>query len=240
MFLQASTNNRKETVLKSFLSATISYGIPSRIRVDHGGENNDICLLMEVLRGLNRGSAIRGKSIHNQRIERAWVDVWKDVTNVFYDLFYYMEKCGYLDINDDTHLWALHFVFLPRLNRELNTFREQWNTHPLKTEHHQSPLQLFVQRGIELAGSKSTAILDMFSSQSNADSTSTTTTNAMLSPESPSVDSGHFPEISDIKTPIAEEALVKLQESIDPLAESKDKLGVDLFQEVLSFIESQS
>ena len=43
-----------------FLTATSTYGLPSRVRVDHGGENNDICDLMELLRG--RGSAIRGTS----------------------------------------------------------------------------------------------------------------------------------------------------------------------------------
>ena len=72
VFLQASPNNKKCTVLKHFVMATSTYGLPSRMHVDHGGENNDICDLMELLRG--RGSAIRGTSVHNQRIERVWVD----------------------------------------------------------------------------------------------------------------------------------------------------------------------
>ena len=62
VFLQTSTNNKKCTVLRHFLAATSIYGLPSRVRVDHGGENNDICDLMELLQGSGRGSAVRGTS----------------------------------------------------------------------------------------------------------------------------------------------------------------------------------
>jgi hypothetical protein len=64
VFLKASDNNRKQTVLSSFLEATILCGLPSRIRVDHGGENNDVCDLMDAVRGANWGSAVRGSSVH--------------------------------------------------------------------------------------------------------------------------------------------------------------------------------
>ncbi|CAC5365483.1 unnamed protein product [Mytilus coruscus] len=71
-FLHASNNNQSTTVYDLFIEATTQHGVPSRIRVDHGGENVDICTFMEGYRGTNRGSGIKCKSAHNQRIERLW------------------------------------------------------------------------------------------------------------------------------------------------------------------------
>ncbi|CAG2216888.1 unnamed protein product [Mytilus edulis] len=73
-FLKASNNNRSITVLNEFIKATTKYGITSRVRIDKGIQNNDVFIFMEDLKGNGRGSAIRGKSSHNQRIERLWVD----------------------------------------------------------------------------------------------------------------------------------------------------------------------
>ena len=66
---------------------------------------------------------------------------------VFYHLFCYMEACGVLDITNELHLAALHYVFLPLINRNLSLFAEGHNRGPLSTEHNQSPEQLWV-RGI--------------------------------------------------------------------------------------------
>ena len=122
VFLQASGNNRKDTVLGAFVRATDIYKVPFRVCVDHGGENNLICVIMELLRGPGRGSAIKCKSVHNQRIERAWVDVWNGATNVFYDIFDFLEQRGSIDINNDEQLWALHYIFLPRVRLFLGIF----------------------------------------------------------------------------------------------------------------------
>ena len=40
------------------------------------------------------------------------------------------------------HYFALHFVYIPRINRALQHFVEAWNNHRLRTAG-QSPLQLF-------------------------------------------------------------------------------------------------
>ena len=71
VFLQASTNNRASTVLQSryFQSAVEHHDLPSRVRSDLGMENIEVARFKLQERGLNGGSHITGKSVHNQRIE---------------------------------------------------------------------------------------------------------------------------------------------------------------------------
>ena len=100
VFLRCSTNNRASTVFDAFQSAVEKFGLPSRVRSDKGKENTDVAwfMLSHPLRGPNRGSHITGRSVHNQRIERLWRDMFSGCIFVFYHLFCYMEACGVLDI----------------------------------------------------------------------------------------------------------------------------------------------
>ena len=116
VFLKCSTNNNAFTVFGLFYSAVQLYVLPSRVRGDHGGENTQVAQFMfnQPSRGPGRGSLISGRSVHNQRIERLWRDVFVGCTYVYYNLFYFMKEQGYLDVNNDQHLFALHYVFRPR------------------------------------------------------------------------------------------------------------------------------
>lgn len=61
--LRASNNNFAQTVFDIFINAAQVYGIPSRLRGDHGTENLVVALYMEEVRGVRRGSYIWGRSV---------------------------------------------------------------------------------------------------------------------------------------------------------------------------------
>ena len=127
------------------MQAVASYGLPSRVRSDRGGENVGISryMLTNPLRGPGRGSMITGKCTHNQRIERLWRDLFVGCIATFYNLFYDLEQDNLLDPNDPLDLFALHYVYLPNINKRLESFIHIWNHHPLRSEENKTPLQLW-------------------------------------------------------------------------------------------------
>lgn len=122
VYLKANTNNSSDTVLDLFRQAIHEYGLPSRVRSDKGGGNVGVSMFMlqHPQRGPGRGSMIVGHSVHNQRLERLWRDVFEGVLYIYYHLFYHLEDSGFLDLTNQSNLFALHFVYLPRINRHLN------------------------------------------------------------------------------------------------------------------------
>lgn len=65
------------------------------------------------------------------------------VTSKYYDVLHTLEEDGLLDISDIHHLFGVHYIFLPRIRVDLHSFIEGWNSHPLRTEGHLSPEQLW-------------------------------------------------------------------------------------------------
>lgn len=151
VFLSCSTNNKASTVLACFMDAVGQWGLPSRVRCHRGGENVDVVQYMLERRGTGRGSALDGGSIHNQRIECLWRDVFTDVLELFHRLFMSMEHMEILDSISEVDLWCLQFCFVDLINHKLQEWVAAWIRHSWSTGHNLTPLQLWVQGQFENA-----------------------------------------------------------------------------------------
>ena len=141
--LLCATNNYAESALKGFLQGVSTFGLPARVRGDKGGENVDILRFMREQQGCG-GAYIQGPSVHNQRIERLHYDTTHCVLSHFIDIFKYLEENEIMKRDDVVDLFAIQFVFVPRIQKSLNEFQEAWNHHQLSTERNKSPYQLWI------------------------------------------------------------------------------------------------
>ncbi|EPS93999.1 hypothetical protein FOMPIDRAFT_1135071 [Fomitopsis schrenkii] len=84
---------------------------------------------MEDTRGPNRGSYIWGRSVHNIRIERLWVDFTSGLGSKWKAFFQELEMSYGLDADNPSHIWLLHHLFLTILNQEIHMWQGAWNCH---------------------------------------------------------------------------------------------------------------
>lgn len=60
-------------------------------------------------------------------------------------MFYSLEDAGLLDVSNDAHIFALHYTYLPRIQRQLDIFRESYSQHRIRGQNNRSPYQLWIQ-----------------------------------------------------------------------------------------------
>jgi hypothetical protein len=159
---------------------------------------------------------IVGSSVHNVRIERLWRDAFRCVISVFYQLFYYMEDIGKLNPLSEVDLFCLHFVYIPRISRALENFRNGWNNHAVTTEHSMTPVQLFSSSVISNGYA---ATYQQRSQVSNNDSQTLT----------------GFVEVPTTNSPLTQAQEDLLKSIIDPLQESSN-YGIELYDQVVQFV----
>ena len=145
VFLKCSDNNRASTVVKLFQEGASRFGLPDRVRTDHGGENVGVWRYMLASHNHDHSCIVTGSSVHNERVERLWRDVNRCIASSFADVFRILEREDKLDPLNEVDLYCLHYVFLPRINKAIHEFQESWNYHTLSTEGNKSPYQLFLE-----------------------------------------------------------------------------------------------
>ncbi len=233
MYLKCSTNNTGETVLQLFTEAVETYNMPLRVRMDQGTENIAVARSILDYHGTQGHHVITGSSVHNQRIERLWRDLNENVTRCYRNLFYYMEENTILDPLSEKHFYALHYVYLPRINRSLQEFVLEWNNHGIRNQQRKSPMQLWVE-GYFL----------------NANTSSTTVRNALLGlpvkPNEYGIDDeapvGELQTENHVVVPrssitLSLEATEMLQMLVNPLADDGNH-GIDLYHAALSIVSA--
>ena len=119
------------------------YGRPLKVPNDKGRENVRVWEEMTNHSPAGGVAVITGSSVHNQRVGRFNRDLNIHCADLIKSELYELEHQGLLDSSNDTYLFCLHYVYVPRINQLLQEFVHAHNHHSISTENNLTPRQLF-------------------------------------------------------------------------------------------------
>ena len=120
-----------------------------------------------------------------------------------------------MDVDNETDIFCLHYVYIPRINNALIAHLNAHNNHKISTEASATPSQLFYANN---------HFRELFVN---------THTNVQTSPvQSPDLSVVTVPTTT---CPITDEDYMELQANIDPMKHSSMQ-GKDIFLEVVDFV----
>ena len=139
-----------------------------------------------------------------------------------------MESSGLLNVEDSVHLFTLHTVFIPRINKALNDFAEAFNNHALSTEGNWTPYQMWINGMLHASNPLAHESLDNEPNEIYE-----------YDPEGPSPqeDNNVVVEPVTLDNSILLESYVL--EIIDPLRPST-QLGIDIYTQALELLRERT
>lgn len=194
-----------------FQRAVSQYGRPLKVRTDKGGENVRVWEEMINHSPAREMAAITASSVHNQRVERFNCDLNIHCADVIKLELYELEH----QPSNDTDLFCLHYVYVPRINQLLQEFVSAHNHHFISTENNLTPLQLF---------NNNQHLLSLHSVIPQQDF------RAANLPRRPRI-----VEVPPVCNPLSDEVYQNLCREIDPLMNT---LRIDLYKQVIEYVEN--
>ena len=137
-------------------------------------------------------------------------------------------------MDNGAHLLVLHYVFLPRINKVIETFVAGWNNHPIRTENNWSPNKIWTNSMLDRRNRNQMQVGEMFSSPLDDD---LEWYGMDWSAPVPSDDGLTTVYVEDII--FEDDEMRNLMESVDPTRDSLH-FGVDVYLDVLALCRSQN